>query len=92
MTRYQSGYRFERRVMEYLQKRGYYVIRSAGSHGVFDLVAIWNYDVRGIQCKKDGRISREEKDQMIEAGKKYGIMPVLAYSKGKKIQFELLSA
>ena len=35
-----SGIEQERRVKKHLEAQGWYVIRSAGSHGSFDLVAI----------------------------------------------------
>ena len=38
MTNYSKGANFERRVKRYLESCGYYVVRSAGSHGVLDLV------------------------------------------------------
>jgi len=79
MTQYQRGYRFERKAMEELIKKGYFVIRSAGSHGIFDLIAIKHRDVRGVQCKLSGRISNDELAKMKEAGERYGILPMLAW-------------
>lgn len=40
MSRYRSGYRFERRVAEALVSAGYVVVRSGGSRGPADLVAL----------------------------------------------------
>jgi len=34
---YIKGRRFEYRVKKYFEEKGYYVIRSAGSHGIFGL-------------------------------------------------------
>ena len=52
MTQYQRGASFERRVKKYLEEKGYYVIRSAGSHGFGDLVAFKYHNVPMIiQCK-----------------------------------------
>lgn len=39
MTNYAAGRRAEWRARDYLEARGYYVIRSAGSKGLIDLVA-----------------------------------------------------
>jgi len=39
VTRYTSGRRAEWKARDYLRARGYYVIRSAGSKGLADLVA-----------------------------------------------------
>ena len=40
MTNYQRGYRLELLAKRELIARGYYVVRSAGSHGAVDLVAL----------------------------------------------------
>ena len=39
MTNYSRGAAFERRIKKDLEKRGYYAIRSAGSHGLIDIAA-----------------------------------------------------
>lgn len=39
MTRVNKGIRFEYAIRDQYRKRGWYVMRSAGSHGVYDLVA-----------------------------------------------------
>lgn len=51
MSRYKRGAAFERRIQHWLEGKGYLVIRSAGSHGIFDLIAISDYEVFGIQLK-----------------------------------------
>lgn len=51
-TNYQRGRRAEYEAKKLLEKRGYQVIRAAGSHGPFDLVAIRVGDpVLGLQIK-----------------------------------------
>jgi predicted RNA binding protein YcfA (HicA-like mRNA interferase family) len=52
---YVKGARVERKALDQLEKDGYRVIRSAGSHSPFDIVAIGMGEVRLIQlkaCKK----------------------------------------
>lgn len=52
MTRYSAGAAFEREVKRWLEDRGWLVIRSAGSHGIADLVALQRgRRTRLIQCK-----------------------------------------
>lgn len=53
MSRYKKGVAFERRIKYWLEEKGYYVIRSAGSHGIFDLIAIPKnrMEIYGIQLK-----------------------------------------
>lgn len=49
---YKKGRSFEYFIKEKLEKRGFYVIRSAGSHTLFDLIAISDTKILLIQCKK----------------------------------------
>lgn len=37
---YRRGANFERKIANKLRQKGYYVMRSSGSHGIFDLIAI----------------------------------------------------
>lgn len=69
-TNYERGRDFEYRVMEYLEGLGMYCMRSAGSHGIFDIIAVplawpisqedWFPGPLLIQAKKDGKIPKEE--------------------------------
>lgn len=72
MTNYDRGKRFEHRVRDDLRKRGYYVIRSAGSKGKIDLVALIDGDVLLIQCKRDGRLPPAERKELLAIAAKYG--------------------
>jgi Holliday junction resolvase len=52
MSKYNVGANFERRVKKQLEGKGYYVVRSAGSRGNFDLLAFKAHRrTIGIQCK-----------------------------------------
>lgn len=48
---YRVGRRWEYRVKALLEEQGYYVMRSASSKGLFDLIAVKSTHVRLIQCK-----------------------------------------
>lgn len=52
MTNYQRGRSFEYLLRKKLENKGFLVIRSAGSKGLFDLVVIKENEVYLIQCKK----------------------------------------
>jgi len=52
VTNYERGRRFEYYIMQKLRKAGFYVIRSAGSHSLADLVALGSNSVILVQCKK----------------------------------------
>lgn len=50
---YQAGVRFERERKLYWESLGYTVLRTAGSHGAFDLIALHHgRDPVGVQCKR----------------------------------------
>lgn len=53
MTYYQKGTYFERLTQHWLERNNYYVMRSAGSHGIFDLLAIAKSNVINIECWKE---------------------------------------
>lgn len=86
---YRSGYRFERRVRAVLEREGYVVIRAAGSKGPADLVALR----RGhppvlVQCKRGGRIGKDERRALSETTERAGGVAVLAKSAGKRVVLE----
>lgn len=63
---YERGRRWEYKVKKEWEKRDYMVLRTAGSHGPFDLVAVkWGLYPSLIQCKvcssvaEAGRLQRE---------------------------------
>ncbi len=88
---YRKGYKFEREIFNLFQSAGYYCIRSAGSHGIFDIVAIKNGVTFGIQCKYNNHINRREELAMKTAYKQYGIVPLYAYRfKGKPLVIKCL--
>ena len=61
MSRYDGGADLERAAKKVLEDSGYYVVRSAGSKGQADLIALKLREVVFVQCKKDGRISPVER-------------------------------
>ena len=68
-TNYRRGYAFEQRVRKYLESCGFYVVRSAGSKGVADLVGFRlgsNEPPIFVQCKTDGVISSAERQRFWE--------------------------
>ena len=50
-TNYRRGVRAEYKAKKLLESTGYTVIRAAGSHGMFDLVALSRLGGRAIQIK-----------------------------------------
>ncbi|MDG7037388.1 MAG: hypothetical protein JRM72_08410 [Nitrososphaerota archaeon] len=83
---YQNGRALEYRVKRQLEDDGWFVTRSSGSHGPADLVAL----KRGrppllVQCKANGRISPEEREELVKVSKSVGAVPMLA-AKGMGIR------
>jgi len=63
-----KGIRYEYKVRDIYRKKGCYVVRSAGSKGLFDLIAIHPElkKIYLIQCKA-GNITKKEKKTILEA-------------------------
>jgi len=76
MTNYRRGYDAERKAKEKLEGEGYYVMRSAGSHGQFDLIAIGSMEVLAIQVKRSkvNKIHYPEMDEL-----KFWIFPPIVH-------------
>jgi len=49
--KYRAGRRFEYEVKKYFEKLGWLVFRTAGSHGLADIIAVKESDTLLIQCK-----------------------------------------
>jgi Holliday junction resolvase len=64
MTSYSRGYAFERQIKKQLEATGAYVIRSAGSHGIIDLLSFSGNAVDAMQLKKGIMPTQKEIDQM----------------------------
>jgi len=76
---YKKGRNFEYQIIKLFSSAGYYTIRSAGSHGIFDILAVKDGVVFGIQCKLANNISKSEKQAMLNAYYTFGIIPLYAY-------------
>ena len=65
---YISGRRKEYKIMEKLRIAGYETLRTAGSHGFADIIAIdkKNKLIKFVQCKPDNFPASQEKKLMEE--------------------------
>ncbi|MEM2446682.1 MAG: restriction endonuclease [Candidatus Bathyarchaeia archaeon] len=95
-SRYRKGRRFEYYVTKLLRNRGFEVVRSAGSHTDFDLVALKQefdsgYPSNGttillVQCKH--RPASRDFERVRERSLDYNVPVALAYlSKTNKVMF-----
>lgn len=77
-TNYSRGAAAERRVKKYFEERGFFVVRSAGSHSPVDLVALRDGRVTLVQVKSgQGRMSRAEVEKFCRLGQQYGAYSVV---------------
>jgi Holliday junction resolvase len=86
MSLYARGANFERKVKKELETDGWFVVRSAGSKGVADLVAVNQKGVpMFVQCKLSGIITKQEVATLEEFAHKYHARAFIA-EKGEKGQ------
>ena len=78
-TPYKRGRDFEYSVKQQLERRGYFVMRSAASKGKIDLLAVGKHrPALFVQCKRMGQISSGEWNEVFEIATAAGGWPVLA--------------
>lgn len=87
-TNYQRGANLEYKVRRQFEEAGYYVVRSAGSRGVADLVAVKQGQVFWIQVKKSTSTAKE-KEKLEELVEKYGGYGIWATSQYRGVQYEI---
>jgi Holliday junction resolvase len=66
LFKYRKGYILELKARDELKKNGYYVIRSSGSHGLFDLVAIKENEILFIQIKRQIKRKKIKEEEEIK--------------------------
>lgn len=87
-SKYAKGARFENEVKDILTEDGWIATRSAGSHGIIDVLAI-KVDVKWfIQCRTSGKLSGDERVELITLAKKHKAVPILAYKSKDGIVFQ----
>ena len=92
MSKYSVGANFERAAKKKLEKENWYVLRSAGSHSIVDLVCFRGGEVRLLQCKIDGYISPNEREQLLELAAQNGFCAYLVKREGKELIFVELTS
>jgi len=87
-TNYERGRAFEYRVRAHLYELGaVLVIRSAGSKTKVDLTALFTDRVALVQCKRNGVLPAEEREELIRIARETGVRAYHASAgpKGKGI-------
>ena len=96
MGKYSKGARFENEVIKFLKKQGMYCIRSAGSKGIVDVIAMKRYCgltfVYLIQCKYgNATMSKSDRKKLVDLAYSLDFFPLIIYKrKYDHMKFELL--
>jgi Holliday junction resolvase len=77
-TNYRRGRALEYRIRDDLRERGYLVVRSAGSKGAVDLMAVGNGDILLVQSKRDGWAKPSERAALVVLAEQYGALAIIA--------------
>ena len=72
---YSTGYRAEREAFKLLEQDGYLPIRSAGSHGLFDLVGVSAQNIKLIQIMVIGFDEQRTFNKEREEITRFAVMP-----------------
>lgn len=87
-TPYARGRAFEYRLVAYFSGRGYTTMRSPGSRGAFDVLAIKFGQQLYIQAKTNGVLSPADRTKCVTLARSVGAIPVLAERKdGQTLRF-----
>jgi len=97
MSNKTKGIRFEREVKKYFKSKGCFVIRQSASQFP-DLIVIYPLSDNtrrkrfyAVECKIDGKLSKTEKQKMVDLYHKYGLIPILAHRvQGKGVYFKVI--
>ncbi|MFQ6055539.1 MAG: restriction endonuclease [Methanosarcinales archaeon] len=82
---YSRGVKLEYKVKNLLEEKGYFVMRSVGSHGPVDLIAGNGREIIVIQCKTNlERINKEDIRSLNIAAVKLKAKPFIV---GKEMEF-----
>ena len=90
MSGYSKGANFERRVRKHLEKQGWVVFRSAGSHSPADLIALRTGEVMLIQCQLSKPFPRDKGLALELLRLELNCQICFAWREGRKLKLEEL--
>ncbi len=88
---YAKGYRCEREAKAFLEKQGFFVVRSAGSHSPADLVAIRYREVWLVQVKAKTLPSKAEREKLLNIATMYGATAVAMFKQNRRWCVKIIS-
>jgi len=87
-SQYRKGAKFEIDVRDILLEDDWVAVRSAGSHGIIDVLAI-KQDVKWfVQCRTRGNLSGDERGELAALAKKHNSTAILAHKTEEGVVFE----
>jgi Holliday junction resolvase len=91
VSNYERGRRLEYRVKEFLERQGYFVVRSAGSKFP-DLLAVKDGRALAVEVKKHPPSGKEleELERRARELYRYGVTPCLAYIENGRVRVVVL--
>ncbi len=81
--RYKKGRQFEYLIMDRKKKEGFYCMRSAGSKGFADIIAIKKGRIEFIQAKMGTSMQKTEREGLIELAVSVGAIPLFIQKIGR---------
>jgi Holliday junction resolvase len=86
MSKYVKGRRFEYRVRDLFEGKGYVVIRAAQSKPI-DLVCLRNGEILLVECKTEkSPLTRAKREELLDLARISGGSAILAQRKKRKIE------
>lgn len=81
VNQYRRGRAVEHKIRSLLESEGFFVVRSAGSKGVADLVLLRSGVCYLVQIKRSNpRLETEEWNRLWDTAKQFGAVPVIVWS------------
>lgn len=88
---YERGAALERKVKAFLEQRGWFCMRGAGSHGAVDIWATRAGVQLFVQAKTNGFLQEQEWNDLLAVARQYQAVPILARKGPRGTPVELLA-
>ena len=88
-TPYVRGRVFEYRVRDYLDRKGFFVVRQARS-AFPDIVALKKGRILLVECNVKGNLSPRERQELLLLTQRLGGQAYVALRKGRQLRFRLI--
>lgn len=75
---YAKGAKFEREITDILLEDNWLAVRSAGSHGIVDVLAVKHGTIWFIQCRTNANLTEDEAKELLIIAKEHKGTAILA--------------